>query len=172
LQGEEDLPAQAGPAACRIILSVAEELLEVIRRKMQAMKEADLPAMQALTRREHKLIERIQEREGCRRQLLDVLGEELGFRNGSGRAVNVSQLADRLPDSCRRTLEHTARALRDVVVKVAQANRVAGAMSREVIHHLTWVFAAARPRAAAPVGYGDNGAPVAAEDAALLDAVG
>ncbi len=149
-----------------------EQLLALVRSKIDAMRRADIPAMQDLSEQEQALAKRVEQREGLRRQLMDKVGHQCGLPLRAGRALSVSQLASRLGDPERTALQESARQLRTIVTKVAQANRVAGAISREVLTHLQWVFASVRPANDRPLAYSGSGEPVAATDARIFETVG
>ncbi len=148
------------------------QLLILIQSKIDAMKRADIPAMRDLNDQEQTVVKQLQERDGFRRQLMDAIGEELGLPPRSARALSVSQLASRLPEPARTNLLDAAGRLRGAVSQVAQANRVAGAVSREILNHLKWVFASVRPAEGKPVGYSGQGVPVGPCDTRILETVG
>jgi hypothetical protein len=118
------------------------------------------------------LPQRIRERDGLRCQLMDGVGEQLGLPPRTARSTRLSQLALRMPDSDRTVVMNAAGRLRSVVTRVAQANRIAGAASRELLNHLHWVFAAVKPRDGQPSAYSGAGAMVAASGTYFVDAVG
>ena len=91
---------------------------------------------------------------------------------GAARALTLSQLASRVGPPHREKLLAAGQALRGLATQVAQANRVAGVVAREVINHLSWVFRSVRPEDAGRVGYthGNAAAPVA--DSRIFEAVG
>lgn len=156
----------------RVLDGLQERLLILIREKLQAMRSSDMALLQSLSLREQKLIESIQEREGLRQQIMDCIGRELGLAARAGRTMTVSQLSTYLPERSALLLENAASELRTVVAKVAQANRVAGATSREIVNHLSWVFASVRATHDSPVCYSGDGGAVGVVGARLLDAVG
>lgn len=148
------------------------QLLILIQSKIDAMKRADIPAMRDLNDQEQTVVKQLQERDGFRRQLMDAIGEELGLPSRSARALSVSQLASRLPEPARTNLLDAAGRLHRAVSQVAQTNRVAGAVSREILNHLKWVFASVRPAEEKPVGYSGQGVPVGPCDTRILETVG
>jgi len=149
-----------------------EELLGVIREKLDAMKRADLRVMREMTIKEQALARTIQQREGLRRQLMDAIGAALGLSGGAARAITISRLAARLSVEQADALRRTARALGSVMHEVAHSNRIAGSTCREVINHLRWVFASVRPTPDAPSGYAVNGAHVTSPATMLFETVG
>lgn len=156
----------------RVLHTLHTELLATVQGRIDAMKRADVRTLSELGERETAIVQRIEEREGLRRQLMDAVGEELGLPSMAARAMTVSQLAARLPVESRDALLQVGNDLRDVVTRTAQANRVAGAIAREVLNHMKWVFAAVRPKDANPAGYAGDGALVGRCDSRIFETVG
>lgn len=155
-----------------VLGNLHDELVALIREKIEAMKTSDLRRMQALTTRECAVARRIHEREGCRRQLMDAIAEHLCLPPRAARALSVSQLAGRIPEPQRSTLLEAANRLQSSLVRTAAANRAAGTIARQITNHLRWVFAAVRPREDGSIGYSNDGVPVGRANTKLLDAVG
>ena len=149
-----------------------DKLLQAVQSKIEAMKRADIQAMRQFAEREQALITRQQEREGFRCQLMDRIGGELGLPGGAGRSLSISQLASRLAEPQCTVLQDAAGKVRERALKVAQTNRVAGVVAREITNHLKWVFASVRPEGDSPVGYAGDGALVTASSTKILETVG
>jgi len=149
-----------------------EQLLTLMDSKLDAMKRADVAAMCLCGEQEQAILKRLHEREGFRAQLMDVIGEELGMNSRTARAVAVSQLAPRLAEPERTELLASADQLRAMVLRVRQANRVVGVVSREILNHLRWVFAAVRPKDEKPTCYSDEGVLVSPTGMAIFETVG
>ncbi len=149
-----------------------EQLLRVVGDKIDAMRRADIPALRTLSQQEQSLAGRLQAREGLRRQMMDAVGKEMGLPAATARAMPVSQIASRLPELPRERLLHVAKRLRDVAARTAQANRIAGAVSREILSHLTWVFSSVRAKDGKTVGYSGVGAAVGPRETRIFEAVG
>ena len=148
------------------------ELVSLVRTKIDAMKRNDMGAMRDITAREQEIAGVVHEREGLRRQLMDLIGRQMGWSSRTARALSLSQLAARVSEAQRVALLAAGRRLREVVSRLARANRVAGAIAREISDHLGWVFASVRPRRAEPVGYSGLGGLVPRSETMILDAVG
>jgi hypothetical protein len=103
---------------------------------------------------------------------MDAIGEALGLSSRSARALSITQLAPRLVDPQRAALTDAADRVRKAVLKVTQANRVAGVVSREILHHLKWIFASVRPRDEKPMGYAGDGAMVPSCGTPMFETVG
>jgi len=149
-----------------------DELTGVIRGKIEAMKRADTEQMRCHGEREHALVEAIREREGLRRQLMDLVAKDIGLPARSARTISLRQLAARTPHPHREALEGAGDRLRVCMARVAAANRVASETARQVVGHLRWVFASVRPGDSRPMGYSQAGRLVAAAETSLLDAMG
>ncbi len=148
------------------------KLLETVWAKVDAMKRADIAAMREQGLREERMAKELQSHEGVRRRILDRIGEELGMQPGSARALTLSQLASRVGQPHRETLLAAGQALRGLAAQVAQANRVAGVVAREVVNHLSWVFMSVRPKGDGCVGYTHGDAVASVADSRIFEAVG
>lgn len=152
--------------------SLYGQMFTLIDEKLVAMRRSDVAVMTHASTKERVLADRLGEREGLRKQLMDAVGEEIGLASKSGRRMTVSQLASRLADQEKTALLAAADRLRQEVAKVAQANRVAGVVAREVVSHLRWIFAAVRPCEEEPAGYSMSGVVVSQCAGPMFDAVG
>ena len=149
-----------------------DELFCVIESKIEAMRRADVAAIQTAAESEQVIVTRLKEREGFRDQLMEAIGQDIGFSAKAARALTVSQLAARLPVPERSLVVNAALKLQVVMAKSAQANRLAATVARAIVQHMKWVFAAVRPSDAAPIGYTGRGRTVATADVSLFEAVG
>jgi len=152
--------------------TLQERLLKLIEARIDAMKRADMSAMRELVDREEELTRRILERDGLRRQVADAVAEETGCPPRSGRDMTVSQIAGRVGEPARTHLLDAVADLRRIVLRVVRANRTAGAVARELINHVSWVFASVRPAGGKPVGYSGDGAVVGSAETRLFETVG
>lgn len=148
------------------------ELLETVNSKVAALRGADREALAAIVEREGGLIERVQERESCRRLLMDQIGRELGMSGPQARKLTASQLAVRLDQAGAAKLMLAAQSLRGVAVQLSKANRMAGAISREMVKHFERIFESVRQTGCSALGYAHNGNLVSALEHKLVDAVG
>ncbi len=149
-----------------------EDLLGAIRRKIDAMKRADIDDMRSFGEEEQSIVVKISEREGLRRRLMDLIGSDLKLPAGSARTVSFKQLVARIPTAWHSTLNEAGDRLRSCMTRVAAANRVAGEIARQIVTHLKWVFGSVRPDESSPVGYSRTGLLVANGETCLLDAMG
>ena len=152
--------------------SQQERLLDVMQRKLEAMRRADTSTMQSLAEREQHLVARLERHEEARRRLMQPLVTTLGLNSEAADRWTVSQLAAHLPAPERATLLAAADTLREVVWRVQQANRHAAVVSREILNHMKWVFASVQPAAAKPAGYAGDGTAVTSATNRLFEVVG
>ncbi len=148
-----------------------EQLRGLIAAKVDAMKRADISAVGDWCRQEQVLAKQLAEREVARRRIMDAMRKELGLPDRDARAVTVSQLASRMSESQRSTLQDAADRLRKVALQVVQANRVVGIVSREILNHLKWVFASVKPKEDQPLGYSGDGAPMGSGKMQIFETV-
>jgi len=141
---------------CRLLGQAARwynELSILVERKVEAMRRANMGALQDACQRELALVKTITELEGLRRPLMDKIGCALGMAAGTGRVMTVSQLCQRLPADGAEQVGRAAAALREAVAHSARVNRLAGVVAGELVNHLRWVWRAARPIGEQRVGY-------------------
>jgi hypothetical protein len=148
-----------------------ERLVELTGRKVQAIRTADLDAMCACNDEQEAVVKRLRERDGLRKQLMDAMGAELGLSAKAGRALTISQLLLKLPEKARAEVDAARRRLQDVLAKLAQANRLSGAISRELVDHLRFVFSAVRP-SATPSGQYSPGGTTSAPGPGVFETIG
>jgi hypothetical protein len=154
------------------LCELQEKLIELIRVKMDAMRRADVAKLRTLHDEERALAKRLQARETLRRDLMMGIGEELGFSENRARNMTVSQVVAHLSEITGGRLVDVATRLRHTAGKTAKANRVAGAVARETINHLRWVFAAIRPEDDTPVGYSGQGAVTGPQQTRIFETLG
>lgn len=152
--------------------TLQERLLKLVEARIDAMKRADMSALRELTEHEEALTRRIRERDGLRRQVADAVAEETGCPPRSGRDMTVAQLAARVGEPARTLLLDAVADLRKIVLRVVRANRIASVVARELINHVSWVFASVRPAGGKLVGYSGEGAVVGSSEMRLFETVG
>ncbi len=147
------------------------ELLQAVRGKTEAMRRSDVPHIQACTEEERSLVIRIQEREGLRRQLMDVIGKDLGLSGRKARTMSASRLAQRLDEPYRTQITEVAATLKGTMTQLVRDNRVAGLIAREVLGHLRGIFSCIGASVRQPVGYAADGAVVSGTDQKIIETV-
>ncbi len=155
--------------------SLHEELLLVIRRKLEAMRRADGEQMQSCAARERFLAERIRQREGLRRQLAEAVTESLEMGASDRKAakmVKVGELAERMDEPRRSRMIVLASAIRQAIEQVDQANRVAALVGQEMAKHFQKVREAVISASGDGGVYCRTGRCVRMGGSHVLDAVG
>jgi flagellar biosynthesis/type III secretory pathway chaperone len=149
-----------------------DDLFSLIDSKIVAMRRADVPRLTQFATQEGELTARLRERETFRGQLMETIGKAMGMTPRAARALTISQLVEHVEEGQRPTLLDAAQRLRGSVMKVMQANRIAGTISRELLDHLKWVLSAVRPREDRPGVYCGDGGFARHGEAALVELVG
>lgn len=149
-----------------------EQLFIILDGRIGAMRRGDWAAMQQQQDEHHALAERLADREGLRRQLMDAIGVELQLAPRAGRRLTVSQLAAKLPADLAAEVAQSADRLRLALFQVSQANRLAGHIARGILDHLRWVFEAVTPGRDAGGMYANDGAPAANNGPVLFEITG
>ncbi len=147
-------------------------LLRQIERKIYALRHAKLDEIPILGREEQALVARIDERDGLRSQLIKAIASDYGWHTRSAQSLTITQIAQPLDEDVQRGLFETSARLRKALFEVAQANRIAGAIAREMNHHMKWVFDSVRPHEGQITGYSQRGEKVPQRENRLVDAVG
>lgn len=120
--------------------AVYEQLLELARRKGEAIVHKRMNDVRDLQQFEVKLAARVEELEPQRQELVRKLCGACGFANNSG---HVSLLVAHLGE-CAEPLRRTAADLRDIISRLQQANAENAARLRENIDCLQGAFNAFR----------------------------
>jgi hypothetical protein len=116
-----------------------EELLAVIQHKLAAMRRADVEAVNSCLAREQFLANRIRQQEGLRQQLVQLIGKELGLAAEQTVRLSLKGLAERLEEPCRGRLLAQAAALRETMMTIDRANKVAAMVTGEMLKHFRQV---------------------------------
>ncbi len=149
-----------------------KRLLMQIERKLYALRHAKLEDIPELGREEQALVARIDERDGLRVQLIKAIAVDYGWQDRMANSLTISQIAQPLEDDGRRQLFEASTRLRKALFEVAQANRIAGAVAREMSHHMKWVFDSVRPLEGEFSGYCNRGQKLPQRETRLVDAMG
>ncbi len=148
------------------------DMLSVLQQKLAGMRRADTEAINSCTARERFLAERVQEREGLRRQLVQILGKELGLSPEQSAGLGVRDLAERLPEPRRGQLLVLGEALRELIGKIDNANKVVALVTGEMLKHFRHVYAAMARSGPSTGRYASNGQIAVERPTQVFDAVG
>jgi len=152
--------------------SLHRALADLVERKIDRMRAADVEGLNACTGREQSLVEEIGEQERFRRLLTDRLGRSYGMTPQKARRLTVGQWADKLPAAQAAELRAVAVRLRDVSRRIERRNRVAGALSGEMLRHLGAVLGSVNDSGGAAGGYNPCGQVASSSPRRLFETVG
>lgn len=117
-----------------------EELSLVVKKKLAAMREADIDGIRSACAREEFLVQRIGERDGLRRQICDLVGQELTLGDRQGRSLTLREMSSLVAEPWRSRLLGLAGALRARLEETAETNRVAAMVSHEMVKHFRHLY--------------------------------
>jgi len=152
--------------------SLYRRLLIQIERKIYALRHAKLDEIPELGREEQALVSRIDERDGLRSQLIKAIASDYGWQDRQTKSLTITEIAQPLEDDKRKELFEVSTRLRKSLFEVAQANRIAGAIAREMSLHMRWVFDSVRPHEGDVSSYSRRGEKLPQRETLLVDAVG
>ena len=141
----------------------------VLMEKLAAMRDADISGMQNATAEEGDLLSRFELLDAQRHTVTARLASTFGTPGGG--PLRMSQVIAALDGADRREMSDLTDSLREMMLKVADANRVVTLVSREMNEHFKTIFEAMTQAAAESVGYSRCGR-TETRAACLLDAVG
>lgn len=148
------------------------ELLDLTRDKIEHMRSANTEELRICAVREEELVKNINEQEGLRRQLMDVIGRGYGLDPRVARRMPIRQLAERIEDRLRTKLLRAAEQLRRVVSEALEVNRVAAMIAQQVLNHLRCVFEAVAAPDEPPNTYSSRGKAVPGGTRRLFEMTG
>ena len=160
---------------CTLLRDLAQmhaELARILAGKMDAMGAARMTEVTDATGQERALVQRIQERNGLRRQLVGTIGGELGLPARNARSMTVTQLSRHVSGTLATALREAGQALRSEMDALDRINRKVAVVTRTLVHHLQCVFDAVRPTQESSAGYTKSGAVGATFGSRIVDAVG
>ena len=99
-----------------------EQLFKVLEAKIEAMRTANVPALQTANQDEHAILLLLREKENQRASLMQALARECGMSAKTARTATVSQIAPLVPAVERELLLNAASRLQVIVARTAQAN--------------------------------------------------
>ena len=147
-----------------------EELLAVLRRKLEAMRRADTELLNSCAVRERFLLQRITESESSRKTLAADLQLRAGAKSKG--PVSITELAERIGEPGRSKLLVLADGLRRLVEQTNQVNQVAALASKELLAHFRHVYDAMRAAERDTGTYDVQGVRTSGGAQRILDAVG
>ena len=154
------------------IAEAHKDLLDAVEEKIAAMRTADTERIKQAMEREQALVERIDEREGVRRQLTENIARGYGIGGAAARRLSVRKLADRVGGAQAEAIVAAGQRLQKLTAQIAQRNHVAQLISQNILRHMTQVFAAMTVSRDGAVGYSPAGDVFAGGGERIFDAVG
>lgn len=148
------------------------QLGECLDRKLAAVREARIDALAVIEQQQATLLQRIQQREGLRKQWMSKVAEIVGVSAKDTRMMTVSQLLEYVQDDQRADVKSTADRLRAAVESVRTRHEMAARVTRGVLEHLGRVFASVVTADESGGTYSARGVTAARSAAMLLEAVG
>lgn len=152
----------------RMLLGAQTDLASVLRSKLDAMRRADVDAMQSATADEAALIDRLSLLDAQRHAIAGRLASRFG---STAAPLRMSQVIGAIAEPMRSDLAAVSDALRRQMLAVADANDVVRTASREMTEHFRAVFESLTQAASEVMGYSRRGRSES-QPACLLDAVG
>jgi len=126
------------------IADVQGELASLMRERLDAVRRADTERMQEITSREGKLLDRANEREGLRRQVVRQLLVQLGRDPEQHSGITLTELAEFLPEPRRSELLAAAAGLRRKLEDIEQVRVASALVTEEMLKHVGEVLSVAR----------------------------
>ena len=154
------------------LASLHEELLEVLQRKLVAMRQNGVDTIHECVAREGELASRITDREGLRRRLTVLIGSDLGIDENEARRLSIRRLASRVDEQQKLKLLVAGERLSALLKEIAKVNAVVGEFAGRMLEHYRAVFGQITQGIVQPPVYvrgADRPQPVAAQ---VIDAVG
>ncbi len=149
-----------------------EVLLEVLQRKLVAMRQNGVDAIHECVAREGELASRIADREGLRRRLMVLIGRDLGIDEDEAQRLSIRRLASRVDEQQKLKLLVAGERLSALLKEIAKVNAVVGEFAGRMLEHYRAVFGQITQGIVQPPVYArgaDRPRTVAAQ---VIDAVG
>lgn len=159
----------------RLVGEIAElqrELASLMRNRLDAVRRADTERMQAFTLREGELLNRANEREGLRRQVVRQLLVQLARDPEQHGGSKLTELAEFLPEPRRSELLAAAAGLRRKLEDVEQVRVTSALVTEEMLKHIGEVLTVARGGGRALDLYSSTGRCNTPTPANVFEAVG
>ena len=154
------------------LVRLHEELLEVLQRKLVAMRQNDVDTIHECVAREGKLTGLISDREGLRRRLVVLIGCDLGIKEDEARSLSIRRLASHVDEQQRLKLLVAGERLTALLKEIAKVNAVVGDFAGRMLEHYRAVFGQITQGIVQPPVYGRDRAPAQSVEAQVIDAVG
>ncbi len=149
-----------------------EELLEVLQRKLVAMRQNGVDTIHECVAREGELASRIADREGLRRRLMVLIGRDLGINEDEAQRLSIRRLASRVDEQQKLKLLVAGERLSALLKEIAKVNAVVGEFAGRMLEHYRAVFGQITQGIVQPPVYARGGDQPQSVAAQVIDAVG
>ena len=149
-----------------------EELLDVLQRKLVAMRQNGVDTIHECVAREGELAARIADREGLRRRLMVMIGHDLGIDEEEARGLSIRRLASRVDEKQKLKLLVAGERLSALLKEIAKVNAVVGEFAGRMLEHYRAVFGQITQGIVQPPVYARDGERPLSVAAQVIDAVG
>ncbi len=154
------------------VTGLHEELLEVLQRKLVAMRQNGVDTIHECVAREGELASRIADREGLRRRLMVLIGRDLGVDEDEARRLSIRRLASRVDEQQKLKLLVAGERLTALLKEIAKVNAVVGDFAGRMLEHYRAVFGQITQGIVQPPVYARGGDRPQSVAAQVIDAVG
>ena len=149
-----------------------EKLLEVLQRKLVAMRQNGVDTIHECVAREGELAGRIADREGLRRRLMVLIGRDLGITEEEAQHLSIRRLASRVDEQQKLKLLVAGERLSALLKEIAKVNAVVGDFAGRMLEHYRAVFGQITQGIVQPPVYARDGDRPTSMAAQVIDAVG
>ena len=122
------------------LVHLYESQLEVLQRKLTAMRGSDVQTIQECVAREGELVKTISNREGLRRRLMVLIGQDLGWDEDESRNMTISRLTQHVDGKSKLGLLVQARRLAGLLKDVSGVNEAASMFAGKMLEHYRYIF--------------------------------
>lgn len=123
----------------RLLAKLADlygELSSHMRRKLEAIKQADSDQVTSIVAQEMALAHTIAEREGLRRHITQKLAGLLNIPTDTQRSLRLSELVDHLPEPYRSQVLSAATGLKARVAEIQEQQKTVRLITEEMLKHI------------------------------------
>ncbi len=149
-----------------------EELLEVLQRKLVAMRQNGVATIHECVAREGELASRIADREGLRRRLMVLIGRDLGIDEEEAQRLSIRRLASHVDEQQKLKLLVAGERLSALLKEIAKVNAVVGEFAGRMLEHYRAVFGQITQGIVQPPVYARGGDRPQSVAPQVIDAVG
>lgn len=122
------------------LVHLYESQLEVLQRKLTAMRGSEVQTIQECVAREGELVKTISNREGLRRRLMVLIGQDLGWSEDESRNMTISRLTQHVDGKRKLGLLVQARRLSGLLKDVSGVNEAASMFAGRMLEHYRYIF--------------------------------